>query len=151
MMAATANPHATRAAFMMLERGGSALDAAIAAQMVLTLTEPQSSGIGGGAFLMHYDARSQVVQAWDGRETAPAAATEKLFEGRDGKPLAFFDAVVGGRSVGTPGVLRMLEAAHAQHGRLPWAMLFEPAIRLSDQGFEVSARLNRLLAIAPQT
>jgi gamma-glutamyltranspeptidase/glutathione hydrolase len=149
MMAATANPHATRAAFMMLERGGSALDAAIAAQMVLTLTEPQSSGIGGGAFLMHYDARSQVVQAWDGRETAPAAATEKLFEGRDGKPLAFFDAVVGGRSVGTPGVLRMLEAAHAQHGRLPWAMLFEPAIRLSDQGFEVSARLNRLLAIDP--
>jgi len=149
MMAATANPHATRAAFMMLERGGSALDATIAAQMVLTLTEPQSSGIGGGAFLIHYDARSRLVQAWDGRETAPAAANEKLFEDRDGKPLAFFDAVVGGRSVGTPGVLRMLEAAHAQHGRLPWAMLFEPAIRLSDQGFEVSARLNRLLAIDP--
>ncbi len=149
MMAATANPHATRAAFMMLERGGSALDAAIAAQMVLTLTEPQSSGVGGGAFLMHYAARTGVVQAWDGRETAPAAATEKLFEGPDGKPLAFFDAVVGGRSVGTPGVLRMLEAAHAQHGRLPWATLFEPAIRLSDQGFEVSARLNRLLSIDP--
>lgn len=149
MMAATANPHATRAAFIMLERGGSALDAAIAAQMVLTLTEPQSSGIGGGAFLMHYDARTRAVQAWDGRETAPAQATEKLFEGPDGKPLAFFDAVVGGRSVGTPGVLRMLEAAHAQHGRLPWAMLFEPAIRLADQGFEVSARLNRLLAIEP--
>jgi len=149
MMAATANPHATRTAFMILERGGSALDAAIAAQMVLTLTEPQSSGIGGGAFLMHYDAQTRAVQAWDGRETAPAAATEKLFEGPDGKPLAFFDAVVGGRSVGTPGVLRMLEAAHAQHGRLPWAMLFEPAIRLADQGFEVSARLNRLLAIEP--
>ena len=149
MMAATANPHATRAAFIMLERGGSALDAAIAAQMVLTLTEPQSSGIGGGAFLMHYDARTRAVQAWDGRETAPAQATEKHFEGPDGKPLAFFDAVVGGRSVGTPGVLRMLEAAHAQHGRLPWAMLFEPAIRLADQGFEVSARLNRLLTIEP--
>lgn len=149
MMAATANPHATRAAFIMLERGGSALDAAIAAQMVLTLTEPQSSGIGGGAFLMHYDARTRAVQAWDGRETAPAQATEKHFEGPDGKPLAFFNAVVGGRSVGTPGVLRMLEAAHAQHGRLPWAMLFEPAIRLADQGFEVSARLNRLLAIEP--
>ena len=117
--------------------------------MVLTLTEPQSSGIGGGAFLLHYDARTRAVQAWDGRETAPAAATEKLFEGFDGKPLPFFDAVVGGRSVGTPGVLRMLEAAHAQHGRLPWAMLFEPAIRLADQGFEVSARLNRLLAIEP--
>ena len=149
MMAATANPHATRAAVIMLKRGGSALDAAIAAQMVLTLTEPQSSGIGGGAFLMHYDARTRAVQAWDGRETAPAAATEKLFEGPDGKPLAFFDAVVGGRSVGTPGVLRMLEAAHAQHGRLPWATLFEPAIRLADEGFEVSARLNRLLAIEP--
>ena len=149
MMAATANPHATRAAFLMLERGGSALDAAIAAQMVLTLTEPQSSGIGGGAFLLHYDARTRAVQAWDGRETAPAAATEKLFEGLDGKPLAFFDAVVGGRSVGTPGVLRMLEAAHAQHGRLPWATLFEPAIRLADKGFEVSTRLNRLLAIEP--
>ena len=149
MMAATANPHATRAAFLMLERGGSALDAAIATQMVLTLTEPQSSGIGGGAFLLHYDARTRAVQAWDGRETAPAAATEKLFEGLDGKPLAFFDAVVGGRSVGTPGVLRMLEAAHAQHGRLPWATLFEPAIRLADKGFEVSTRLNRLLAIEP--
>ena len=149
MMAATANPHATRAAFIMLERGGSALDAAIAAQMVLTLTEPQSSGIGGGAFLLHYDARTRAVQAWDGRETAPAQATEKHFEGPDGKPLAFFDAVVGGRSVGTPGVLRMLEAAHAQHGRLPWAMLFEPAVRLADQGFEVSARLNRLLTIEP--
>lgn len=149
MMAATANPHATRAAFIMLERGGSALDAAIAAQMVLTLTEPQSSGIGGGAFLLHYDARTRAVQAWDGRETAPAQATEKHFEGPDGKPLAFFDAVVGGRSVGTPGVLRMLEAAHAQHGRLPWAMLFAPAVRLADQGFEVSARLNRLLTIEP--
>jgi gamma-glutamyltranspeptidase/glutathione hydrolase len=146
MMAATANPHASRAALAILERGGSATDAAVAAQMVLTLVEPQSSGIGGGAFMLHFDARERRVVAWDGRETAPAAATERLFVGPDGQPLAFFDAVVGGRSVGTPGVLRMLEAAHARHGRLPWAALFEPAIRLATDGFEVSPRLHALLA-----
>jgi gamma-glutamyltranspeptidase/glutathione hydrolase len=145
-MVATANPHASRAAFAMLERGGSALDAAIAAQMVLTLVEPQSSGIGGGAFLLHWDARRRGLVAWDGRETAPAAADERLFQGPDGKALAFFDAVVGGRSVGVPGVLRMLEAAHARHGRLPWATLFEPAIALATEGFEVSPRLAALVA-----
>jgi gamma-glutamyltranspeptidase/glutathione hydrolase len=146
MMVATANPHATAAGLAILERGGSAVDAAIAAQMVLGLVEPQSSGIGGGAFLLHYDARTRAVLAWDGRETAPAAADESLFVGVDGKPLAFFDAVVGGRSVGAPGVVRMLEAAHARHGRLPWADLFEPAIRLATDGFEVSPRLHQLLA-----
>ena len=145
-MVATANPHASAAAMAVLARGGGALDAAIAAQMVLTLVEPQSSGIGGGAFLLHRDGRSNAVVAWDGRETAPADADERLFVGPDGKPLAFFDAVVGGRSVGVPGVLRMLEAAHARHGRLPWATLFEPAIRLATEGFEVSPRLHALLA-----
>jgi gamma-glutamyltranspeptidase/glutathione hydrolase len=145
-MAATANGHSTRAALEVLARGGSAIDATIAAQMVLGLVEPQSSGIGGGAFLLHYDARSRAVAAWDGRETAPAAADETLFLGADGKPLPFFDAVVGGRSVGTPGVLRMLEAAHGRHGRLRWAALFEPAIRLATDGFEVSPRLHGLLA-----
>jgi gamma-glutamyltranspeptidase/glutathione hydrolase len=145
-MVATANPHATRAGLAMLERGGSAIDAAVAAQMVLTLVEPQSSGIGGGAFLLHRDGRSNALLAWDGRETAPAAADERLFLGADGKPVQFFDAVVGGRSVGTPGAVRMLEAAHARHGRLPWATLFEPAIRLATEGFEVSPRLNTLLA-----
>lgn len=145
MMVATANPYASRAAFVILEQGGSAVDAAIAAQMVLGLTEPQSSGIGGGAFMLHFDARNRAVKAWDGRETAPAAASEALFTGPDGKPLRFFDAVVGGRSVGVPGVVRMLEAAHAQHGQLPWAALFQPAIMLAQEGFEVSARLNRLL------
>jgi gamma-glutamyltranspeptidase / glutathione hydrolase len=144
-MVATANPHASRAAMQMLERGGSAVDAAVAAQMVLTLVEPQSSGIGGGAFLLHWDAQARRAVAWDGRETAPAAADERLFVGADGKPLPFFDAVVGGRSVGTPGAVRMLEAAHARHGRLPWATLFEPAIRLATDGFEVSPRLNTLL------
>lgn len=144
-MVVTANPHASRAAADILDRGGSAVDAAIAAQMVLTLTEPQSSGIGGGAFLLHLDARSRQVSAWDGRETAPAAADESLFTGPDGKPLAFFDAVVGGRSVGTPGVVRMLEAVHARHGRLAWASLFDAAIHLARNGFEVSPRLHALL------
>lgn len=146
-MVATANPHASQAALQILREGGSATDAAIAAQMVLTLTEPQSSGIGGGAFLMHYSASRRAVQAWDGRETAPAAATDALFLDVQGKPVGFFDAVVGGRSVGVPGVVRMLEAAHAEHGRLPWARLFAPAITLATNGFEVSPRLHRLITL----
>ena len=140
---AAANPLATDAGYQILKAGGTALDAAIAVQMVLTLVEPQSSGIGGGAFLLHHDGRS--VQAFDGRETAPADADEQLFIGADGKPLAFQAAVVGGRSVGTPGTVRMLEAAHRQHGRLPWAQLFRPAIDLAEQGFRVSPRLHALL------
>lgn len=145
-MAVTAHPLASRAAFDVLAAGGSALDAAIAAQMVLTLVEPQSSGIGGGGFLLHYDARERSVRAYDGRETAPAAADANLFVGADGVPLAFFDAAVGGRPVGVPGLVRMLELAHARHGRLPWARLFDPAIRLAREGFEVGPRLHRLLA-----
>jgi gamma-glutamyltranspeptidase/glutathione hydrolase len=141
-MAAAANPLATEAGREILRAGGSAVDAAIAMQMVLTLVEPQSSGIGGGAFLLHFDGRR--VQAFDGRETAPAAADESLFMA-GGKPMGFYDAVVGGRSVGTPGALRMLEAAHKQHGRLGWARLFEPAIRLADSGFPLSPRLHALL------
>lgn len=139
---AAANPLATDAGYQVLKAGGSAIDAAIAVQMVLTLVEPQSSGIGGGAFLLHSDGRR--VEAYDGRETAPAAADEKLFLLPDGKPMAFNDAVADGRSVGVPGVLRMLELAHREHGRLPWASLFEPAIRLAEQGFRVSPRLNTL-------
>jgi len=145
-MIATANPLASEAGHVILKRGGSAVDAAIAAQMVLNLVEPQSSGIGGGAFLMHWDARRQSVIAHDGRETAPSAASEGLFLDADGKALKFHDAVVGGRSVGTPGLLRMLEDAHRQHGKLKWASLFQPAIRLADQGFTVSARLHHLLS-----
>ncbi|MEO8546411.1 MAG: gamma-glutamyltransferase family protein [Burkholderiaceae bacterium] len=141
---AAANPLATDAGYQVLKAGGSAIDAAIAVQMVLALVEPQSSGLGGGAFLLHYDGKA--VQAYDGRETAPAAADEKLFLGTDGKPLPFYQAVVGGRSVGVPGTVRMLELAHQQHGKLPWARLFEPAITLAEAGFKVSARLNGLLA-----
>lgn len=140
---ATANPLATQAGYDVLKAGGSAVDAAIAVQMVLGLVEPQSSGLGGGAFMLH--STGQQVQAYDGRETAPAAATEDLLLDADGQPLAFHAAAVGGRAVGTPGVLRMLALAHAQHGQLPWAQLFEPAIRLATQGFAISPRLHAQL------
>lgn len=142
-MIAAAHPLAAQAGLRMLREGGSAVDAAIAAQMMLTLVEPQSSGIGGGLFLMHFDGRR--VQAFDGRETAPAEAGPDLFL-RGGRPLGFRQALVGGLSVGTPGVLRALELAHRQHGRLPWARLFEPAIAAAEQGVAVSARLALLLA-----
>ena len=144
---AAANPLATDAGYQVLKAGGSAVDAAIAVQMVLTLVEPQSSGIGGGAFMLHFDGRQ--TQAFDGRETAPASVTDKLFLGADGKPMASIDAIVGGRSVGVPGTVRMLEMAHQAHGKLPWAKLFEPAISLAENGFKVSARLSTLLGAEP--
>jgi gamma-glutamyltranspeptidase/glutathione hydrolase len=139
---AAANPLATDAGHQVLRAGGSALDAAIAVQMVLGLVEPQSSGIGGGAFLLHFD--GQKVTAHDGRETAPAGARGDMFLDQ-GKPLAFTEAVQSGHSVGVPGVVRMLEMAHRQHGRLPWAQLLAPAITLAEQGFRVSPRLHSLL------
>ncbi|MDP2417930.1 MAG: gamma-glutamyltransferase family protein [Hydrogenophaga sp.] len=140
---AAANPLATEAGAKVLREGGSAVDAAIAVQMVLTLVEPQSSGLGGGAFLLHHN--GQRLQAFDGRETAPATATPQLFLDTQGQPLPFMNAVVGGRSVGTPGVLAMLALAHRQHGKLPWARLFEPAVALAEGGFAVSPRLHTLL------
>jgi gamma-glutamyltranspeptidase / glutathione hydrolase len=143
---AAANPLATDAGYQILKAGGSAVDAAVAVQMVLGLVEPQSSGIGGGAFLLHQDGKAGgKMEAFDGRETAPAAATESLFMGADGKAMTFSDAVVGGRSVGVPGTVRMLEQAHKQHGKLPWATLFQPAISLAENGFKVSPRLNALV------
>jgi gamma-glutamyltranspeptidase/glutathione hydrolase len=143
-MVATANPLATEAGYDILQQGGSAVDAAIAAQLVLGLTEPQSSGIGGGALALLYDGTR--VVAFDGRETAPAAATPDRFLDTQGRPLAMRDVVVGGRSVGVPGVLRMLDMAHKQYGTLPWPMLFQPAIRLAEEGFPISRRLHLLLA-----
>ncbi|MGF6119616.1 gamma-glutamyltranspeptidase/glutathione hydrolase [Janthinobacterium lividum] len=142
-MVAAANPLAADAGYQMLKKGGSAIDAAIATQLVLTLVEPQSSGIGGGAFLLYSTAKG--VQAFDGRETAPASADEHLFQNADGSPVSRATGVVGGRSVGAPGVLRMLELAHKEHGKLPWATLFGPAIKLARGGFPVSQRLNGLL------
>jgi len=144
---AAANPLATEAGYKILKEGGSAADAAIAVQMVLTLVEPQSSGLGGGAFLLYFN--GQQVEAFDGRETAPANADENLFIGKDSKPLLFPQAVVGGRSVGTPGTLRVLEMVHQQHGKLPWAALFESAIALAENGFKVSPRLHQLLSADP--
>lgn len=145
-MAVTANGHATAAAMQILRAGGSATDAAIAAALVLNVVEPQSSGIGGGGFLLNYDAAHRRTVAYDGRERAPQAVDETLFLGPDGEPMAFFEAVVGGRSVGVPGMLAMLELAHQDGGRLPWAQLFEPAIALAETGFPVSPRLHGLLA-----
>jgi len=142
-MVAAANPLAVEAGYEILRKGGTAIDAAIATQLVLTLVEPQSSGIGGGAFLVYYDGKK--VQAFDGRETAPSKADEHLFQRPDGTPLSRTEGIVGGRSTGAPGVLRMLELAHRQHGKLAWKTLFEPAIRLSENGFKVSPRLNSLL------
>ena len=141
---AAANPLASAAGQRMLQAGGSAVDAAIAVQMVLALVEPQSSGIGGGAFLIHFDGRS--TQAYDGRETAPAGTRPDVFLDSAGKPLPFREAVVGGRSVGVPGVLRMLHLAHQQHGKLPWKQLFAPAIALAQDGFAISPRMASLLA-----
>jgi gamma-glutamyltranspeptidase/glutathione hydrolase len=142
-MVAAANPLAVEAGYEILRKGGTAIDAAIATQLVLTLVEPQSSGIGGGAFLVYYDGKK--VQAFDGRETAPSKADEHLFQRPDGTPLSRTEGIVGGRSTGAPGVLRMLELGHRQHGKLAWKTLFEPAIRLSENGFKVSPRLNSLL------
>jgi gamma-glutamyltranspeptidase / glutathione hydrolase len=147
-MAVAAHPAAARAGADILRAGGSAVDAAIAMSVMLTLVEPQSSGIGGGAFMLHYNSKTKGVQAYDGRETAPAAATGDMFL-KDGKPLKFFDAVVGGLSVGVPGILRMLEMAHKKHGKLPWKRLFQPAIRLAKKGFAMSPRLASLVAKDP--
>jgi gamma-glutamyltranspeptidase/glutathione hydrolase len=142
-MVAAANPHAAEAGLEMLRAGGSAVDAAIATQMVLGLVEPESSGLGGGAFMLVYNPRTRQTTSFDGREQAPASATPGMFLGPDGKPRAHFDAIPGGLSVGIPGVVRMLELAHKEYGKLPWAKLFEPAIRLADDGFAVGPKLAR--------
>lgn len=145
-MVAAAHPLAVEAGLEILRAGGSAVDAAIAVQLVLGLVEPQSSGLGGGGFLLHWDAARAEVKAYDGRETAPGAARPTRFLDGLGRPMPYFEALVSGLSVGVPGVLRLMELAHARHGRLPWARLFAPALRLSTEGFAVSPRLRRLLA-----
>ncbi len=147
-MVAAANPHAAKAGFEILQAGGSAVDAAIAVELVLGLVEPQSSGIGGGGFLMHYDPaadKDHRVTAYDGRETAPAAATPDMFREVIEQKKGFYDAVLGGRSVGTPSMVAMLYLAHRDHGKLPWKDLFAPALRLAEEGFRVSPRLHYLI------
>jgi len=145
-MVAAANPLAVDAALRMLERGGSAVDAMIAAQLVLNLVEPQASGLGGGAYLLHYDARRKRLAAYDGRETAPAGASSTLFTRPDGGAMTFLEGRVGGRSVGVPGTARLLEVAHARHGKLPWSALFQPAIELAEKGYPMFPRVARLAA-----
>ena len=140
-MVAAANPMAVDAGLKVLRAGGTAVDAAVAVQAVLGLVEPQSSGLGGGAFMTYYDARTRAVTAYNGRETAPAAATPKLFYGADGKPLDRTTAILSGRSTGAPGAIAMLSLAQAQHGKLAWKDLFGEAERLADGGFPVPGRM----------
>jgi gamma-glutamyltranspeptidase/glutathione hydrolase len=145
-MAVTAHPLATDAAVEILRAGGTAADAAIAAQLVLGLVEPQSSGLGGGGFLLYHDAVEGRLHAYDGRETAPAMAQPERFLGDEGMPMSFFEAAVGGRSVGVPGLPALLDLVYRKHGRLPWPRLFAPALRLAAEGFPMSPRLHKLLA-----
>jgi len=139
-MVSSANPYASEAGMRILEKGGSAIDAAIAVQMVLNLVEPESSGIGGGAFSLYWDNKNKKLSSYDGREKAPMAADGKLFQ-ENGKNMNWWEALAGGRAVGVPGVVAMMEKVHKQHGKLPWAVLFEDAIKLSEEGFEISPKL----------
>jgi gamma-glutamyltranspeptidase/glutathione hydrolase len=141
-----ANPLAAEAGMEVLKRGGSAVDAAIAVQAMLSLVEPQSSGIGGGAFMTYYDAHNRRVEVYDGREVAPAQATSAMFLDPAGKPLPFDMAVLSGRATGVPGAVAMLAMAHKEHGKLAWRGLFESAARTAEQGFTVSPRLGRMIA-----
>ena len=140
-MVATANPEASKAGYDVLKAGGSAIDALVAVQMVLGLVEPQSSGLGGGAFVVYYDAANQKLTTFDGRETAPQEATPELFQDENGEPLSFYDAVVGGRSVGTPGTVKLMGELHDRYGTMPWEDLLAPATKLAQEGFIVSPRL----------
>ena len=149
-MVVTANPYASDAGANILSRGGTAADAMVAVQTVLGLVEPQSSGMGGGGFLVWYDATSGELTTLDGRETAPFAATERLFQDDTGEPIKFWDAVIGGRSVGVPGMPALIEVAHSKWGKLPWKDLFKRAASLADRGFVVSHRLSGLLATEQQ-
>jgi len=149
-MIAAANPYAAQAGLEMLRKGGSAIDAAIATQMVLNLVEPESSGIGGGAFMMVWDPATKKLTSFDGRETAPQSARPQMWLDAAGQPRAFWEAVPGGQSVGVPGLVAMLELAHKKYGKLPWAVLFEPAIRLAENGVPVTRKLANLLRAYPQ-
>ena len=144
-MVAAATSYAAEAGASIIKAGGNAVDAAVAVELVLTMTEPQSSGVGGGGFMLFWDQAQKQMHMYDGREKAPAAAIEKRFFRPDGALMGRIEAIVGGKSVGVPGVMRMLELAHRKNGKLPWAKLFEPAIKIADEGFPMGARLNYIL------
>lgn len=145
-MVSAANPLAVKAGYNVLKNGGNAVDALVAVQTILGLVEPQSSGLGGGGFLVYYDAQAKKLTTFDFRETAPLAATPELFQDAQGKPLKFYDAVVGGRSVGTPGTVKLLDTVHQKYGNQDWAQLLNPAIKLASNGFNVSERLASAIA-----
>jgi len=147
-MVAAANPLAVTAGVEVLEAGGTAADAAVAVQMMLNLVEPQSSGIGGGAFMLYWDAAEEKLITFDGREKAPASATPAYFQNDEGEPMEWWDAVVGGRSVGVPGTLKLLEHVHGRHGNQQWSELMLPAITTARQGFKVSPRLSESIESA---
>jgi gamma-glutamyltranspeptidase/glutathione hydrolase len=149
-MIAAANPYAAQAGLAMLRKGGSAVDAAIATQMVLTLVEPESSGIGGGAFMLLWNPATKTLTSFDGRETAPKSARPDMFLDASGQPRNYGEAIPGGQSVGVPGLVAMLEQAHKKYGKLPWAVLFEPAIKLAEDGVPVTKKLANLLRAYPQ-
>lgn len=149
-MVAAANPHAVALGYQVLQGGGNAIDAMVAVQFMLNLTEPQSSGIGGGAFLLYWDAAQQQLLTFDGRETAPAAATPAYWLQADGEPMGFWDALVGGRSVGVPGTLKLLEVAHGLYGSQPWPSLLAPVIQRANAGFAISPRLAGAIADAQE-
>ncbi|WP_272643449.1 gamma-glutamyltransferase [Marinomonas mediterranea] len=144
-MVTAANPIASQAGADVIQKGGSAIDAMVAIQLMLGLVEPQSSGIGGGAFLVYWDAKANKLTTFDGRETAPQAATPRLFQNDNGEPLKFYDAVVGGRSVGTPGTLKLLWDTHQKYGKLAWSDVIEPIAKRAESGFEISPRLATLI------
>jgi len=144
-MISTANAYASEAGAETLRAGGNAIDAMVAVQTTLGLTEPQSSGLGGGGFLLYWDNAKKRLLSYDGRETAPAAINPRLFLNANGKPLRFYDAVVSGLSVGVPGIPKLLFEAHQRHGSMPWAGLIDHAIRLSEEGFVISPRLSGLI------
>lgn len=144
-MVVAANPYASEAGFAILQKGGNAIDAMVAVQAVLGLVEPQSSGLGGGAFLVYFDAEKQRLTTYDGRETAPKAATPNMFLNDKGEPIYFFDAVIGGLSVGTPGTVKLLHETHKKYGKLAWGDVIKPAIKLAEDGFKVSPRLHALI------
>jgi gamma-glutamyltranspeptidase/glutathione hydrolase len=145
-MVAAANPHATKVGYDVLKAGGNAMDAAVAVQIMLNLVEPQSSGIGGGAFMLYWDAASKTLTTFDGREKAPSKATPDYFKTPDGKVMSWWDAVPGGKSVGVPGTLRLMEVAHTKYGSKPWADLFRPTIETAHKGFQISHRLSAAVA-----
>ena len=144
-MVSSANPYASKAGMRILQKGGSAIDAAIAVQMVLNLVEPESSGIGGGAFSLYWDNANKKLSSYDGREKAPLKADGRLFQ-ENGKNMDWWEALAGGRAVGVPGVLAMMEKIHTTQGKLPWAELFKDAIKLSEEGFEISPKLAHSIA-----